>query len=278
DQGFKSSGPEVPFRYIQPVYGCGKPKFDIDFDIENGPAVAHSWPWQVSLQYEKEAGVYVHTCGGALINEFWVLTAAHCILPCRKYRIVLGEHSLSGTGEVVQTFPVLDGDIHIHNDWPRGCLSCGNDIALIKLSAAATINKRVQLACLPGEDDTLTKNYQCFITGWEQSTPDVSEPVSVSDELQQALLTFETFAGCTRKAWWGNYVKNTMICAGINGKSSCIGDSGGPLNCRKNDGKWVLHGITSFFSSEGCDTANKPTVFTRVSAFIIWINEIITNN
>lgn len=51
------------------------------------------------------------------------------------------------------------------------------------------------------------------------------------------------------------------------------GDSGGPLNCQVN-GQYVVHGVTSFVSSLGCNTTNKPTVFTRVSAYSSWIDSV----
>lgn len=52
------------------------------------------------------------------------------------------------------------------------------------------------------------------------------------------------------------------------------GDSGGPLNCRGADGKWYVHGVTSFVSSLGCNTIKKPTVFTRTSFFTEWIADV----
>ena len=52
------------------------------------------------------------------------------------------------------------------------------------------------------------------------------------------------------------------------------GDSGGPLNCPTADGSWQVHGVTSFVSAFGCNTIKKPTVFTRVSAFNDWIEEV----
>lgn len=52
------------------------------------------------------------------------------------------------------------------------------------------------------------------------------------------------------------------------------GDSGGPLNCPAENGTWQVHGVTSFVSSLGCNTLKKPTVFTRVSAFNDWIEEV----
>lgn len=55
------------------------------------------------------------------------------------------------------------------------------------------------------------------------------------------------------------------------------GDSGGPLNCQ-SDNTWEVHGIVSFGSGLGCNTKNKPTVFTRVASYIPWINEVRTDS
>lgn len=52
------------------------------------------------------------------------------------------------------------------------------------------------------------------------------------------------------------------------------GDSGGPLNCQNAAGGWEVHGIVSFGSGLKCNLAKKPTVFTRVSAYIDWINDV----
>uniref|UniRef100_A0A803W1B9 pancreatic elastase n=1 Tax=Ficedula albicollis TaxID=59894 RepID=A0A803W1B9_FICAL len=51
------------------------------------------------------------------------------------------------------------------------------------------------------------------------------------------------------------------------------GDSGGPLHCAVN-GQYQVHGVTSFVSSQGCNVLRKPTVFTRVSAYVSWINSV----
>lgn len=56
------------------------------------------------------------------------------------------------------------------------------------------------------------------------------------------------------------------------------GDSGGPLNCQASNGKWQVHGIVSFGSSLGCNYPRKPSVFTRVSNFIDWINTVSTTS
>ncbi|XP_064349395.1 chymotrypsin-C [Camelus dromedarius] len=67
-----------------------------------------------------------------------------------------------------------------------------------------------------------------------------------------------------------------MVCAGGDGViSACNGDSGGPLNCQAESSSiWEVRGIVSFGSGLSCNTLKKPTVFTRVSAYIDWINEV----
>merc|ERR1712168_1391449 len=84
---------------------------------------------------------------------------------------------------------------------------------------------------------------------------------------------------CSKSDWWGSLVTNNMICAGGDGQlASCNGDSGGPLNCQNPDGSWDVHGVVSFGSSMGCNYPKKPSVFTRVSAYMSWINNVITTN
>merc|ERR1712002_472408 len=84
---------------------------------------------------------------------------------------------------------------------------------------------------------------------------------------------------CTRSDWWGSLVTDKMVCAGGDGQlASCNGDSGGPLNCQNPDGSWDVHGVVSFGSSMGCNYHKKPSVFTRVSAYISWMNNVMTSN
>ncbi|KAM8927923.1 chymotrypsin-like elastase family member 3B [Pelodytes ibericus] len=256
------------------VYGCGTPSYSPNIRVVNGEnAAPHSWPWQISLQYEKENSFH-HTCGGSLIAPNWVLTAAHCISSGRRYQVVLGEHdrSLMEGGE--QMIPVNSADIFVHEKWRSSCVACGNDVALIKLTRPAQLNDEAQVGCLPPAGEVLTNDYPCYITGWGR----LSTGGSLPDVLQQALLPVVDHNTCTQRDWWGSSIKTTMICAGGDLQSGCNGDSGGPLNCQATDGRWHVHGIASFVSSLGCNAPKKPTVFTRVSAFSDWISNIMNNN
>uniref|UniRef100_A0A8D0W4S5 pancreatic elastase II n=1 Tax=Sus scrofa TaxID=9823 RepID=A0A8D0W4S5_PIG len=204
----------------------------------------NSWPWQVSLQYDS-SGQWRHTCGGTLVDQSWVLTAAHCISSSRTYRVVLGRHSLS-TNEP-GSLAVKVSKLVVHQDWNSNQLSKGNDIALLKLASPVSLTDKIQLGCLPAAGTILPNNYVCYVTGWGrlQSSPQIlcspsqNPPVPHNSGLPQ-------------------------------------GDSGGPLNCQGANGQWQVHGIVSFGSSLGCNYYHKPSVFTRVSNYIDWINSVRT--
>ncbi|XP_036723827.1 chymotrypsin-like elastase family member 3B [Balaenoptera musculus] len=260
--------------FVALASGFGQPSYGPSSRVVNGEdAVPYSWPWQVSLQYEKK-GTFYHTCGGSLIAPDWVVTAGHCISRSLTYQVVLGEYDRSEKEGPEQVIPVNAGDLFVHPLWNSNCVSCGNDIALIKLSHRAQLGDKVQLASLPPAGDILPNETPCYISGWGRLY--TSGPLP--DKLQQALLPVVDYKHCSRRDWWGSSVKKTMVCAGGDIRSGCNGDSGGPLNCPAADGSFQVHGVTSFVSAFGCNTLKKPTVFTRVSAFNDWIEETIASH
>uniref|UniRef100_A0A8C6T634 Peptidase S1 domain-containing protein n=1 Tax=Neogobius melanostomus TaxID=47308 RepID=A0A8C6T634_9GOBI len=196
-------------------YGCGLPTFP-----------PHSWPWQVSLQYNAPSGNWYHTCGGTLISSQWVLTAAHCIGD-KTYRIYMGKHSMRNKNEP-DSIAIKPAKITVHPDYDSGKI-CG---------------------------------FPCFVTGWGH----IKTIGPMADILQQALLPVVDHATCSTPDWMGGLVTTNLICAGGDGKrGGCSGDSGGPLNCQNSAGSWEVHSVVSFGSSFGCDYHRKPTVFTRVT-------------
>ncbi|KAF4097406.1 elastase-1-like [Onychostoma macrolepis] len=227
----------------------------------------NSWPWQISLQY-RSGGSYYHYCGGSLIRNNWVMIAAHCVDTSRTWRVALGEHNLNSNEGREQYVGV--SAVHVHPNWNSNNVAAGYDIALLRLSSSASLNSYVQLASLPPSGQVLPHNNPCYITGWGAT----STGGSLSAQLKQAYLPLVDHSNCSRSDWWGSTVKNTMVCAGGGSDSGCNGDSGGPLNCQVS-GKYVVHGVASFVSGLGCNATKKPTVFTRVSAYISWINGII---
>ncbi|XP_049675519.1 chymotrypsin-like elastase family member 1 isoform X2 [Accipiter gentilis] len=228
-------------------------------------------PPQISLQYYS-SGNWHHTCGGSLIQRNWVMTAAHCVDSNRNFRVVAGDHNLYRSDGSEQVFSL--SKIIIHPYWNRNNVAGGYDIALLRLSSYATLNSYVQLAVLPPEGSILPNNYPCYITGWGLTRTNGQ----LSSVLLQAYLPVVDYQICSSSSYWGSTVKTTMVCAGGDGiRSGCQGDSGGPLHCEVN-GRYQVHGVTSFVSSLGCNAKYKPTVFTRVSAYISWMKSVMAQN
>ncbi|NXI66403.1 CEL2A elastase, partial [Anseranas semipalmata] len=250
--------------------GCGVPAYppSVARVVGGENARPYSWPWQASLQYYS-SGKWYHTCGGTLIATNWVMTAAHCISSSRQYRVLLGKYNLAAEEE--GSVAASPATIIVHEKWNSYNVANGYDIALIKLAQHVNLSNQVELACLPAAQSILSSNTACYVTGWGRLQTNGALP----DELQQGLLLVVDYATCSRPSWWGSTVKSTMVCAGGDGIiSSCNGDSGGPLNCQGADGRWEVHGIVSFGSSLGCNYYRKPSVFTRVSAYNSWIQEV----
>uniref|UniRef100_A0A1B8XX52 pancreatic elastase n=1 Tax=Xenopus tropicalis TaxID=8364 RepID=A0A1B8XX52_XENTR len=259
---------------VSAAYGCGVPTYAPSARVVNGEnAKPYSWPWQVSLQF-LEDGVFLHNCGGTLIADRWILTAAHCINFSWTNRVVVGDYDLANEEGAEQIFLIPSEDMFVHQSWKYNCIPCGNDIALIRLSRPVQISDKVQLSCLPPAGELLPNNFSCYASGWGR----LYTGGPIPDILQQALLPVVDHNHCTQRDWWGTKVKRSMVCAGGDIRSVCNGDSGGPLNCQGADGRWYVHGVASFVSGYGCNTLKKPSVFTRVSAFNSWIQQTISEN
>ncbi|XP_054155020.1 chymotrypsin-C-like isoform X2 [Oppia nitens] len=147
-----------------------------------------------------------------------------------------------------------------------------NDIALIKLNKSLEFNKltRLDVIHLPDKDFILNSKQDCVATGWGNLKYDGNS----SKILQEVVLPIYDFENCS-KLYDDSLDRKTQICAGYyddeRTNSTCKGDSGGPLNCKNDRGEWLIAGITSF--GRYCGSTGIPSVFTKVSAFLDWINK-----
>uniref|UniRef100_A0A3Q2ZXU6 chymotrypsin n=1 Tax=Kryptolebias marmoratus TaxID=37003 RepID=A0A3Q2ZXU6_KRYMA len=252
--------------FVGATYGCGVPAITPVITgysrIVNGEeAVPHSWPWQVSLQ--DYTGF--HFCGGSLISDSWVVTAAHCNVRT-SHRVILGEHDRSSHAEVIQVMKV--GKVFKHPQYNGYTIN--NDILLIKLASPAQMNMRVSAVCMAETTDNYLGGMKCVTSGWGLTR---STNPSTPARLQQAALPLLSNENC--RSYWGSKITDLMICAGASGASSCMGDSGGPLVCQKN-GAWTLVGIVSWGS--GTCSPSMPGVYARVTKLRSWADQIIAAN
>jgi len=243
------------------------------------------FPWQagirfkVPLEREAEDGTTVlieHQCGGALIDECWVLSAAHCFKDLDKdeFFVRLGDLNNLSDDETEQDFDISEVIIHENYEaWP----SPRRDIALVKLKKkggkCARMTNEVQPICLPGK---YKEKYdeKCQVSGWGQTNVTIGLK-SAKANLQYATLPILSDKYCaSRYNRRGNryFEKSSMFCAGLKegGKDACTGDSGGPYACRnQNNGRYQITGVVSF--GIGCARRKYPGVYTRVREFVPWI-------
>ncbi|KAI7806669.1 trypsin-1 isoform X1 [Triplophysa rosa] len=211
-------------------------------------------PYQVSLN----SGY--HFCGGSLISNLWVVSAAHCYKS--RIEVRLGEHNIDaneGTEQFINSVKVIRHPSYNSNN-------LDSDIMLIKLSKVATLNQYVKTVALPSS--CASAGSQCLISGWGNTSATGSNYPSRLMCLQAPILSDST----CKSAYPGEITSN-MFCAGFmeGGKDSCQGDSGGPVVCSGQ-----LQGIVSW--GYGCAQRNRPGVYTKVCNFRTWITNTMNSN
>ncbi|XP_036615810.1 trypsin-like [Trichosurus vulpecula] len=216
---------------------------------------ANSLPYQVSVNYNGG-----HYCGGSLINEQWVVSAAHCYQS--KLQVRLGEHNietLEGNEQFIDAAKIIK-----HPNYNSRTLD--NDILLIKLKTAAVLNSYVATISLPKSSPST--GTQCLISGWGNTAINGADYPDLLQCLEAPILSN---SDCT-KSYPGQITSN-MICVGYlqGGKDSCQGDSGGPVACNGE-----LQGIVSW--GYGCALKNYPGVYTKVYNYVSWIESTIAAN
>ncbi|XP_059475160.1 serine proteinase stubble-like isoform X2 [Neocloeon triangulifer] len=230
------------------------------------------WPWQISLR-QWRTSTYLHKCGAALLNENWAITAAHCVenVPPSDLLLRLGEHDLSTESE---PHPHLERRVQIVASHPQfDSRTFEYDLALLRFYEPVNFQPNVVPICIP-EDD---KNYvgeTAYVTGWGRLYEDGPLP-SVMQEVSVPVLENAVCETMYRSAGYIEHIPGIFICAGWKkgGFDSCEGDSGGPMVIQRDDKRWTLAGVISW--GIGCAEPNQPGVYTRISAFRDWINQIL---
>ncbi|XP_077887255.1 trypsin-like isoform X2 [Ictidomys tridecemlineatus] len=230
------------------------PTDDDDKIIGGYTCAKNSVPYHVSLN----AGH--HFCGGSLISDQWVLSAAHCYKS--RIQVRLGEHNidvLEGDEQFIQAAKIIQ-----HPNFDKDTLN--NDIMLIKLASPATISSRVTTLSLPRSCPSAWT--QCLVSGWGNTVSSGKVYPSLLQCLDAPVLSD---TAC-HKAYPGQ-ITNNMFCLGFleGGKDSCQGDSGGPVVCNGE-----LQGIVS--RGLGCALKGKPGVYTKICNYLDWIQETIAAN
>ena len=248
------------------VKGPDSTPFEFRRNGINGPKIVNGqdaseceWRWQASLRSHGHA-----FCGGALISPKWVMSAAHCMDGTTNFVVVLGDfnkdsshdqHERSYSVQRVISHENFNSETMIH------------DFALIELAEEVDMGECVATACLP--ETEVTVGQECFITGWGTLSSGGYSPST----LQEGRVLTLSNSECNAR--YGDITAD-MLCA--QGSSSagivdaCQGDSGGPMVCPGQDGRYILHGATSW--GIGCAAAEYPGVWARISHVLPWVTNL----
>ncbi|XP_066297660.1 mannan-binding lectin serine protease 1-like isoform X2 [Branchiostoma lanceolatum] len=253
---------------------CGKPEFVTRGKLVGGrPAMRGAWPWMAML-YRTPRGPF---CGGTLLGDQWVLTAAHCLVspvtfdPILKgsFSVKLGKHKARDKDTTEQTVQVAQIVVHPAFNFTTFLA----DIALLKLESPARLNPYVSPICLLSEEEairTLLPGREGVVTGWGHT-----DQGFIANELREVFLPLVDTDICNKTYDWT--VTSDMICAGFQegGKDACRGDSGGPLAFfERTEEKWVQGGVVSW--GWGCGRKNRYGVYTNVIQYLPWIDEVMS--
>jgi secreted trypsin-like serine protease len=235
--------------------------------VDGKPAKPGKWPFTVALVSKGNPNNFTaQFCGGSLIDDNHVLTAAHCVEGAAPSQIqaLVGTHSLVSGGRRVDVTRVT-----IHPDFAATPFLQA-DVAVLRLAQAVTDITPVTYAATKAIDEQVSPdNSKTTVMGWgalewNQGGPEV---------MHQARLQRNTAAECNALGFYSGRLTENNVCAGdlqSPGKSACYGDSGGPLVGKDDNGATVQIGVVSG-GPQVC--GNVAGYFARVGSYAPWIKD-----
>ncbi|XP_011560715.3 collagenase isoform X1 [Plutella xylostella] len=222
-------------------------------------------PYQVGLLVSLVSGA-VSVCGAALVSNTRLLTAAHCWADgsqqARHFTAVLGSRTLYSGGTRINT-----NTVEVHANWNPWTLS--NDIAVVTIPWVAYSNS-IRNVALPAGSSTYER-VNAMASGYGRSTND--DVISSSATLRYVWSPVLSTTACQRH--YGASVTSSHVCiSGNHAVGTCQGDTGGPLVVETGSNfQKVLIGVSAFgFGHTSSCQAGLPSVFTRVTTYMTWIN------
>ena len=272
--------------------------------IGGGVAEVGRYPYLASLTKER-----AHTCGGTLIADDMVLSAAHC--GGHFNGIDVGRQNVKDKSEVFERFNIEKS--FIHPGYTDATGSFDNDFMLVKLYGWSMDSI---LANINSDPSVPTSEEELYVTGWGVVNTETKE---VAGELEEVSVNYMSNVECKAKKGWvegytqkytlENQITTNMMCALDEGEDACQGDSGGPLIQKKGSaaldrqvgvvswglGKslasaststlwatpWCVLIVTAYtityscyvFQLPGCADPVFPGMYARVSSQYQWIQQ-----
>ena len=247
--------------------------------MEGEETDVNEYPWQVGMTVKGQSSVF---CGGSLISNRWIMTAAHCTvhkgepLDAKIMEALLGEHDTKSRDETTAVRMGISL-IRTHPNYNQGT-KWNNDVALLKLESSIDFaaHPHIRPICLPVDDSNDFHDLRATVSGWGTTEEGAS---ATTNKLRDVEVKVLTNSACVDEyKYASSKITDLMLCAISDaGGDSCQGDSGGPLvSAGTGDGftpgqNFELLGVVSW--GKGCARSNYPGVYARVSKQLGWIAE-----
>lgn len=263
----------LKFALPQATYQCG---IRVSLVGRGSQVERGLWPWHVAVFRRKERDEqFKYYCGGTLISERHILTAALCVVDHKdsssfhvdlyEFQVHLGQYNLSEVSDSVMIRGVTKAYVHPNFQILE------NDIAVLVMQLSVKYSDAVIPICLPQNADDVEElvGQRGWITGWRKM-----ENGAISEVLRMISLPVISHEKCIQSDWaLATILHEHVFCAGKNsGTKPGEGDGGGGIYISDGD-RWLLRGIV-FVTSEN----SVYTTFLSVQPYLTWIEDILAKN